>query len=63
MIEFLGYYGLGIVGALVLSQLFRAAIKIMERPLDLEPPQKIPQFKPRHKLRKDKKGVDTFLDS
>ena len=47
MLEFLGYYGIGVIGALILIELLRVMIKIIEKPLDLESPQDIPQFKSR----------------
>ena len=50
MFEFIGYYGIGVIGALILIQLLRVIIEIVEKPLDLEPPQPIPQFKSRKKI-------------
>ena len=40
---------LGFLGIPVLYSLFRLMVKILERPINLEPPQEIPKFKPRIK--------------
>jgi len=49
MIEFLGYYGLGMVSGWILIRLLRVMIKNIEtgRSHGIHPPQDIPQFKNR----------------